>query len=258
MASLINALTGPLGLGIIFLILAWLLLAGFLVLTRQGLKPDLRPLPGYEAVIRQVGQAIESGGRVHVSLGQNGIVGSDTGVTLAGLSILDKVAQESAISDRSPVATSADVTTLPVMTDTIRRPYRERGALERYENTSARLVALDSLGLAAGTTSIVVDDEVRANIIAGTLGSEAALIAEAGLRRGIPQVVASDRLETQVVGYVMADHVLIGEEMFAARAYLDQEPASVAGALAQDVLRWAIIAAIGIGSVLASVGLLTR
>jgi hypothetical protein len=242
-------------LGLMFLIAAGLILIGFYVLTRQGLKPDLRPLSGYEAMLDQVGQAVESGGRVHVSLGTNSMIGEDTGVTLAGLAILDVISDASAISDRAPVATTTDPTTLPVMSDTIRRGYRQMGTLHRYESTAARLVALDSMALAAGATSIIADDQVQANVLAGSLGMEAALMAEAGQRKRIPQVFASDRLQAQATGLTMADHTLIGEEMFVARAYLEQDPSTTASVLTQDILRWIVIGAIGVGSLLATVGI---
>src|SRR5688572_21502644 len=90
-------------LGLAILLVSGLLIIGFAFLVRQGLKPNLRPLSGYEALLAQVGEAVESGGRVHVSLGPNGIIGEDTGATLAGLAVLDLVSDASAISDRSPV-----------------------------------------------------------------------------------------------------------------------------------------------------------
>jgi hypothetical protein len=245
---LVGEIAQPLGL--LLLIAGVLLLSGSYFLVRQGLRPDLRPLGGYDALLNQVGQAVESGGRMHVSLGANSIIGEETGVTIAGLAILDIASDASAISDRTPVATTADATTIPVMADTIRRAYRERGTLERYESSAARLVAFDAISLAAGTTSIIVDDDVRANVLAGSFGPESALIVEAGQRKGISQVVASDRAEAQAMGYAMADHILIGEEMFAARAYLEQDHATLASLITQDILRWILIGAIGIGFIL--------
>ncbi len=243
-------------LGLSLIVLGGLLLAGFYFLVRQGLKPDLRPLKGYDALLSQVGQAVESGGRVHVLLGPNSIIGEDAGATLAGLAMLDIVAEASAISDRSPVATSSDATTLPVMADTIRRAYRNRGTLDKHESTAARLVALDPISLAAGSSSIIVDDEVRASVITGAFGPEVAIPIEAGIRRGIPQVAGSDRLEAQATAYAMADHTLIGEEIFVARAYLQEDPPTIASALVQDVLRWIVIAVIVAGIVLQTLGLL--
>lgn len=239
-----------------FVLLGGLLLLGFYLLIRQGLKPDLRPLGGYETMLDQVGQAVESGGRVHISMGPNSIINEDTGVALAGLAMLDLVSRASAISDRTPVATTADATALPVIADTIRRAYHENARGDRYERSAARLVALDPVAMAAGTTSIIADDQVRANVVAASLGMETALIAEAGQRKGISQVIASDRVQAQAAGITMADHVLIGEEMFVARAYLEQDPPTTASALAQDVLRWFVIGAIFIGVVMQTLGLL--
>src|SRR5574341_378325 len=198
--------------GLILLVVLGLLFFAFYFLVRQGLKPDLRPLSGYDALLDQVGQAVESGGRVHVSLGPNGIVGEETATTLAGLAVLDVVSSASAISDRSPVATTADATALPLIADTIRRAYVEKGTLEKYESTAARLVGFDPIVLAGGVTSVVGSEQVRANVLTGSFGPETALMTEAGHRQGISQGAGSDRLEAQATGYVMADHVLIGEE----------------------------------------------
>lgn len=241
--------------GLIFVIVAALLLIAFYFLVRQGLKPDLRPLSGYQAMSSQVGQAVESGGRVHVSVGANGIIGEETGTTLAGLAVVDMLSDASAISDRAPVATTANATTLPVMADTMRRSYRDRGVLEKYETTAPRMVALDPIALAGGVTSIIGDEQVAANILAGSFGPEAALITEAGNRKHISQVVGSDRVEAQAAGYVTADHVLIGEELFVARAYLQNHAPTVASALVQDVLRWIVIVGITIAAARAILGL---
>jgi hypothetical protein len=243
-------------LGLLLVILAVLLMAGFAFVARQGFKPPLRQITGYDALARQDGQAVESGGRVHISLGSGGNNRDDTGTTLAGLAMLDYVADASSISDLSPVATTGDATTLPVMSDTIRRAYARKGVPEKFEPISARLVSLDPFSMAGGTTSLIVDDDVRANVLVGSFGAEMALPAEAGQRRRIPQVAGSDRLPGQAVAYVMADHPLIGEEMFVSRAYLTQEPSAIAALAAQDILRWIAIAAILVGSVLSIFGLI--
>lgn len=243
------------GLGLIILILGAALFVGFTFLIRQGLQPDLRPLSGYDTLFSQVGQAVESGGRVHISLGSNSIIGQDTGVTLAGLEMLDVISEASSISDLSPVASTGDAASMLVISDTIRRAYRKRGTLDKYETMSTRLVALDPVTFAGGATSIVADDEVRANVLIGSFGPEVALITEAGHRQRIPQIVGSDRLETQAIAYVMADHSLIGEEMFMTNAYVLKEAPALGSVLAQDVLRWVVIGAIVVGAISKTLGL---
>lgn len=244
------------GFALLLLLASGLLFVGFTFLVRQGLKPDLRPLRAYENLFSQVGQAVESGGRVHISLGSSGIIDKDTGVTLAGLQILDIISEASSISDRSPVATTGDATAMFVASDTIRRAYQRRGTFDRYETMSTRLVALDPYAFAAGASSIVADDEVRSNVLLGSFGPEAALITEAGQRKHLIQIVGSDRLEGQAIGYAVTDHNLIGEEIFTARAYVLKDAPVIGSLLTQDVLRWIVVGAILVGVILSTAGLL--
>jgi hypothetical protein len=224
------------------LVVGFLLYAIVSLLARLGrLRPNLRRLSAYEALEGQVGEAIESGGRVHVSLAGNSIVDENTATSVASLDLLGVVSERSAISDRPALGTTADATTLPVIGDTIRHAAARKDALEDYDPVAARLVALDPLSLAAGATSLIVDENITANVLIGSFENEAILITEAGSRRGLSQTVASDRLEGQAVGYVAADHPLIGEELYVSGAYLTDKPSRLGSLVTQDVLRWLIV-----------------
>lgn len=241
-------------LALLFIGLGFLLFVAFAFLSRRGFKPALRPLSAFDALSNQVGQAIESGGRVHVSLGKNSLIDEDTGTTLAGLEMLDAVTENSAISDQSPVATTADATTLFLMGDTMRRAYERSKLARKYEPTAVRLISFDPVALAGGVSSLIPDDDVRANVLIGSFGPEVALMAEAGRRQGIPQTIGSDRLEAQAAAYAMADHPLIGEEIYTARAYTKGDPTSIASIAVQDILRWVAIVVIVIGLLLKTLG----
>lgn len=240
----------------LILVLATLvaLIAGALIVQR-GVTPTLRPIEAYQALNSRVGEAIEAGGRVHVSLGSSGLIGDDAGTTLASLAILDLTTDAAAISDLSPVASTSDATTLPVINDTIARVYRRKKLSERYERNAARLAALDSMALAGAGTAIAADDRIRANVLVGSFGPEVALMAEAGSRHDIGQIIGSDRIEAEAVSYAMSQQPLIGEEIFVARAYMTQRPAAVAAVVVQDLLRWLLAGAILLGAVMATLGL---
>jgi hypothetical protein len=244
-------------LGLILVAVGLILFVAFALLARlRGFDPALRPLRGYANFQATIGQAVESGGRMHVSLGTKGIAGEDTGVTLAGLAALEIATEASVIGDKAPVATTGDATTLPVLADSVRRVYRSSDAEDKYEPKSPRLVALDPYSLAGGATSIIADDDVRANLLIGAFGPEVVLMTEAGSRKHIPQTVGSSRLEGQAAAYVTADQALIGEEIFMARAYLSDKPSAKASLALQDVLRWLVIGLIVFGAVLQTLGLL--
>jgi hypothetical protein len=95
------------------------------------------------------------------------------------------------------------------------------------------------------------DDNVGANFMVGSFGPELALIADAAYRRNQPLIAASDQLEGQAVAFAVSDKPLIGEEIFAAGAYLGSDAPQMGSVITQDVLRWLLIAAIVVTAVLA-------
>lgn len=242
-------------LGLVLVFLAALLSLVFGLLARRGIfRPALRPISAYQALAGQVGEAIESGGRVHVSVGPSGVVDERTITTLMGLTFLNAVAERSAISDRSPLGTTANAVTFYLVSDTIRRAYQRGDGIGRFERTAPRLVALDPLALAGGATDIVADESVSANVLVGSFGVESALITEAGMRHGLSQTLGSDQLAGQAVAYATADHPLLGEELFMAHAYLQGGASGLGSLAAQDVLRWVVVAVIIVGVVLQTLG----
>jgi hypothetical protein len=66
----------------------------------------------------------------------------------------------------------------------------------------------------------------------------------------------SENLSAQAVLYAAVQEPLIGEELFAAGAYVQAGPMHTASLKAQDVLRWVLIVAILAGAVLKVMGVL--
>ncbi|MBK9600351.1 MAG: hypothetical protein IPO36_00670 [Anaerolineales bacterium] len=78
----------------------------------------------------------------------------------------------------------------------------------------------------------------------GHFGPEAALLAEASDRENITVIGASDDLAGQAVLFANTQDALIGEELFAAGAYLGAGASHTASLTVQDILRWTIIVAL--------------
>ena len=92
------------------------------------------------------------------------------------------------------------------------------------------------------------DENVSAAVFMGHFGVEAALLADAAERDNALAVGASDDLAGQAVWYASAPETLIGEELFAASAYIGASPYQTASLTVQDVLRWIIIAVLVVGA----------
>ena len=217
-------------------------------IARAGRRPNLRPLPGLETLRGQQGRAIESGQSLHLSLGTSGIGGANTATTLAGLAILESLADEAAATDTPPTVTVADPTALVMAQDVLRRAYARQGNLAGYDPGAVRYVAASPLPYAAGVGDILSSEKTSANIMAGVFGPEAAFITEQGSRQAVLQAAGAADVAPLAVMYPLVNHLMIGEEMFAASAYMDNLPVHTGSLLAQDVIRWLLAALLFVAS----------
>ena len=235
--------------------LAALLLLG-LTLWRRRAPATLRPIAAYERLNRAVGLAVETGTRLHISLGRGSLSTTRGASALAGLAMLRRLAERTSTSDRPPVVTSGDASLAILSQDTLQSGFRAAGAEEQYRFSTGRLAGLSPFSYAAGSMPVMHDDNVSANVVIGDLGVESALIAEASERENASLVAASDDLSAQTIFYLSAQEPLIAEELFAAGAYVGAGPAHEASLLVQDILRWLIVLAILAGSFLKFLGMI--
>jgi hypothetical protein len=233
-----------------FLVLFVALIGGFTVYerVRKGGR-NLRDIPALSRLIHAIGLAVEDGTRLHISLGTSNMTGEQSASALAGLSILDRVARTASISDTPPVVTSGDGALSVLSQAALAGAYRDMGVGELHDPSQARLVGVTPLSYVAGTLPIIHDEQVSATLMTGHFGPELALIAETADRADGFTLAGTDSLPGQAALYAAAQEPLIGEELFAAGAYLRSGIVHMASLRAQDVLRWLIIASILVGGV---------
>ncbi len=230
------------------LFLLALILLVVLTLLRSKLPIALRKIDAYERLTRSVGLAVENGTRLHISLGRGSLFTTRGASALAGLAMLHKLTERTSLSDRPPVVTAGDASLAILSQDTLQAGYRAAGAEDQYRYSTGRLTGLTPFAYAAGTIPVTRDEQVSTDIFLGDFGSESALMADAAERENASLIAASDSISAQSVFYATAQDPLIGEELFAAGAYVGAGTVHEASLTVQDVLRWLIILAILIGS----------
>ena len=207
---------------------------------------QLRRIAAYHAMPLLVGEAVETGKAVHVSFGGSGVRDTTTISALATAEILYYLAERAALSDRPTVVTLSDPVTLGLAQDTLRRAYKTRDALRKYRSRLARWYPQGplSLAFAAGAGEAILDEAVSVNVLLGRFGPEMMLVAENAIRYDRAVIAQSDQIEGQAVAYAVSDVPLIGEELYAGSAYLGRTASQIGGVVAQDVLRYIVIATI--------------
>lgn len=212
--------------------------------AQRGNLPDLRPILAFNALRGVMARAIEAGRAVHVSLGVGGITGDVTADSLAGLSVLEYLADQSAATGVPPIVTLADPTLLPLAQDMLRRPHgagREEGARAVRQ---VRWIAPEPAAYAAGVMDTLGGEGVEANVMVGAFGDEYLLMGEAANRRKITHIGGASDPNVLPFVFATADQTLMGEDMYAAGAYLSHKPWHIGSLLAQDFMRWGIVAVI--------------
>lgn len=237
-------------IGLAVLIVFALLQTWFFVRIGAGLRPRFRSIPLFSLLRGQMGRAIESGRELHVSIGTGGISGEDLASTLAGLQIVEYLADEAAASGIAPVITTADPAALLLAADTLRRPYIRQVNLSSYQPLSAQMPAFGPVPYAAATMDHLAHEHALANVMSGVFGPEIGLIEHETAKQDMLKINGAADPRALSVLATTSEHLLIGEEMFAAKAYLQARPQHLGSLRAQDLVRWLIVAGISVAFVI--------
>jgi hypothetical protein len=231
----------------VLLLLVPLLLWWFARRVSRSKVFPLRSIPTFQTLRGLLGRVAESGRLVHFSLGSAALGGDQTAAISAGLTALHYMADQGASFGFSPIVTVADPMLMLVAQDIMYRAYQRAGLTERYQPTMVQMIAPDPTAYAVGAQDTINQEAVSANVMLGPFGDEYLLLGEAGAQRSIVQLVGSNVVQTQPFMLATSDRVLVGEELFAAGAYLSRRPEHVASLQVQDVLRVLIVVAILVG-----------
>jgi hypothetical protein len=134
--------------------------------------------------------------------------------------------------------------------DTLRTAHESVAVDQIFDMNNARLTGFTPLSYTAGVMPAIHDENISSNVLIGNFGPEVALLVEASDRNSVPVIAASDSLPAQAVLYAASSEPLIGEELFAAGAYVQAGVTHSASLVVQDILRWLIIIGLLIAAIL--------
>ncbi|MEI8131777.1 MAG: DUF6754 domain-containing protein [Leptolinea sp.] len=247
-----TSLENLIGLMVVFLTAAFMI-----VFAMQDRKHNLafRCIPALEKLDRAVGIAVEDGRRLHISFGWGEFLGFHAASILTNTAALEEISKRSMGSDRTPATTSGNGTSTLLAVDVLQSAQRYGFVNERMDARRGRLAGVTAMSYAAGVLPALHSEHTSTIVFGGALGAELRLILDAAEDEQIQVLAASDSLTGQAVAFSSPVEILIGEEIFALPAYLHAGSMYSASLLAEDSLRWLLIAVILLGAALRSIGL---
>jgi len=232
-----------------------LLLCAFIVYyierAKAGKPIFIRKIAGLEAVDEAVGRATEMGRKIFYIPGSQDM---DQVQTLAGITILGRVAEMAAVYDARlevPVSRSLVMVTCR---EVVKEAYARAGRPDSFNEKQVHYITDDQFGYAAAIDGMVVRERPATIFMMGLFYAEALILAETGNFVGAIQIAGTAE-PSQLPFFVAAcDYTLIGEELFAASAYLSREPRQLGSLKGQDIGKGVVLAAIIVGILLETLG----
>lgn len=206
----------------------------------------IRKIAGLEAVDDAVGRATEMGRKI---IFIPGIMDMDSMQTIAGVTILGRVAKLAAEYEAKlevPVSKSLVMVTCR---EVVKEAYLNAGRPDAYNDDMVYYLTDDQFAYAAALDGLFLRDRPAAVFLQGQFYAESLILAETANSVGAIQI-AGTAMPTQLPFFVAAcDYTLIGEELFAASAYLSKDPKLLGSLKGQDVGKFIFLLAILIGVV---------
>lgn len=209
----------------------------------RGEEIYLRPIPGLKAVEEAVGRATEMGKPV---LFVPGIQDMDQVETVAGVIILGHVARMTARYETDLEVPVARSIVMEAGREICRESYLAEGHPERFKDDMVHYLTDDQFAYAAGVDGIMVREKPAAIFYQGKFFAESLILAETGNSVGAIQVAGTGSLVQLPFFITACDFTLIGEEFFAASAYLSRRPPLIGSLKGQDMGKFVIMASIAL------------
>jgi hypothetical protein len=198
-----------------------LLLGYFVSKARSGKGLFIRQIAGLAAVDEAVGRATEMGRPILYVPGLGDI---DWTATIASMNILGEVAKKIALYDSALIVPNRWSVTYTVSKEVVKEAFVSEGSPDKFKEDYVRYLTEAQFGFAAAVNGIMMREKPATNFF----------IAETGAQMGAFQIAGTDSV-LQLPFFVTAcDYTLMGEELYAASAYLSREPILLGSLKAQD------------------------
>lgn len=221
----------------------------FITVARKGKKLYIRPLAGIEAVDDAIGRATEMGKPILYILG---LGSADMIATIASFTILSRVAKKVAEYQTPILIPCCDPIVMAVAQETVRASYLEAGRPDQYKEENIYYLTSMQFAYVAGVNGIMLREKPATNFYLGKFYAESLLLAETGSLAGSIQISGTDEI-AQIPFFVAAtDYTLIGEELYAASAYLGREPILLGTLKGQDWGKAVVMIALILGALAAT------
>ncbi|QDT55204.1 hypothetical protein Pan44_32460 [Caulifigura coniformis] len=215
-----------------------------ILVARTGAPMWIRKISALDAIDEAVGRATEMG---KSCLFVAGVQDLNEIETIAGVTVLSRVAEKAAEYDATVVVPTSRSLVMTAARETSQAAYLAAGRPDAYQEDRIYYVTDDQFGFVAHLSGYMMREKPAACFYMGQFYAESLLLGETGNTIGAIQIAGTAQ-PAQLPFFVAAcDYTLIGEEFFAASAYLSRDPDQLGSLKGQDIGKLLVMSIIVIG-----------
>jgi hypothetical protein len=227
----------------------------YVVAARRGVKLNIRKIAGLDAIEDAVGRATEMG---QACLFVPGVLDINDIQTIAGLTILGRVAEKAAEYDCELDVPTSRSLVMTAARETVAAAFYAAARPDAFREDRIYYVTDEQFGYVAHLTGIMVREKPAACFYLGAFFAESLILSETGNAVGAIQIAGTAQ-PAQLPFFVAAcDYTLIGEEFFAASAYLSGDPDQLGSLKGQDVGKVIVTVLVLVGVALSTIAPFTE
>ena len=214
------------------------LLLYFVSTAKKGKSLFIRRIAGLDALDEAVGRATEMGKPI---LYVPGLSSMADVATIASINILGPVAKKVAEYESTILVPNRNPIVMTVARQVVKESFLEAGRPDAFNEDMVFFLTDSQFGFAAAVDGIMVREKPATNLFLGMFWAESLILAETGNMTGAIQIAGTDAVAQLPFFVTACDYTIIGEELYAASAYLSRTPMLVGSLKAQDFGKAVII-----------------
>ena len=203
----------------------------------------IRRIPGIDAIDEAIGRCVELGRPMAFTSGMTGV----GPLLYACLGVLRYIARKAAVFGTNLFVPCQDPEGLVLTEATLQNAYRTEKKLSQLDPNNLRFLSESQFAFAAGYMGLAHRENIAGAFLFGRYAAESLILAEAGQQVGAVQVAATVSTEQIPFFITVCDYTLIGEELYAAGAYLSEDPVQTGSLRGQDYAKLVIALTIALG-----------
>lgn len=203
----------------------------------------IRRIPGIDAIDDSIGRSVELGRPLSFTSGLTGV----SPLLYACLGVLRYIGRRAAVYKSRLFVPCNDPEALALTEATLQNAYRSERRFSLYNPSMIRFLSDDQFAYAAGYQGLIHRENVGGAFLFGRFAAESLILAEAGQQVGAVQVAATVSSAQIPFFITTCEYTLIGEELYAAGAYLSKDPVQTGSLKGQDIAKLVILVLILVG-----------